>query len=230
MVRVPYLKEVALFDGLSCDETRKAGFTVIEKYFEAKQVVFSADQRAEYVYLIREGHIKLFRQTLGGRENIIAILGPGDVFGDFIFGEDSCHAMFAEAFEKVLLCILPRKKFLQMLQLEPTIALKIISNIGQRLTLTAYFIENLSTYNIKVRFGKLLLCLASEYGNVTATHVELSIRLTHQDMANMVATCRQTITELIGQFKEQGFVSYQGKQLLVHYSPLSAWLNSQPDS
>ena len=222
-----YIKGLPLFDGLTCDEAQKVGFAVIERYYQEKQMVFSDNEKVEYVYLIREGRVKLFRQTEDGRENIIAILGPGDVFGDFIFGEDSCHTMFAEAFGSASLCFLPHKKFMQMLMEYPGIALKIIRNIGKRLSQTAYFIENLSTYNIKVRFGKLLLYLASEHRDTAAANAVLEIKLTHQDMASMVATCRQTITELVGQFKQEGFVSYQGRQLVVHHSNLSAWLDSQ---
>ncbi len=226
----PFLKGLPLFEGLSCDEARKVGFTVVEKYFQTKQIVFSAEEPAEYVYLIREGHVKLYRLAIDGRENIIAILGPGDVFGDFVFGEDSCHSMFAEAFGKSFLCILPRRNFLRMLMEEPSIALKIISNIGKRLSQTAHFIENLSTYNIKIRFGKLLLCLASQYGDTSTEAVALGVPLTHQDIANMVATCRQTITELMNVFKQAGLVSYNGKKIIVHCAALSAWLDIQADA
>lgn len=132
MARVmePYLKKFPIFDGLSCDEARKLGHMITDKHFQAKGIIFSADEKAEYVYLIREGHVKLYRQTEDGRENIIAILGPGDVFGEFVFAEETCHSMFAEAFENSLLCILPRKNFLKLLLNEPAIALTIINNMA----------------------------------------------------------------------------------------------------
>lgn len=219
MARVmePYLKKFPIFDGLSCDEARKLGHMITDKHFQAKGIIFSADEKAEYVYLIREGHVKLYRQTEDGRENIIAILGPGDVFGEFVFAEETCHSMFAEAFENSLLCILPRKNFLKLLLNEPAIALTIINNIGKRLSQTAYFIENLSTYDLTLRLGKLLLLLAGEYGS-NADASKIKIRLTHQDIANMIATSRQTVTTLINQFKELGLIRYEGREIIVSRS------------
>ncbi len=222
----PYLKNFHIFEGLSCDEARKLGHMVIDKHFKAKVIIFSADEKAEYVYLIREGHVKLYRQTEDGRENIIAILGPGDVFGEFVFAEETCHSMFAEAFENSLLCILPRKNVLKLLLDEPAIALTIINNIGKRLSQTAYFIENLSTYDLTLRLGKLLLLLAGEYGSKTDAS-KIKIRLTHQDIANMIATSRQIVTTLINQFKELGFIRYEGRGIIVNCPLLSDFIEKK---
>jgi CRP-like cAMP-binding protein len=139
--------------------------------------------------------------------------------------------MFAEAFENSLLCILPRKNFLKLLLDEPAIALTIINNIGKRLSQTAYFIENLSTYDLTLRLGKLLLLLAGEYGS-NADASKIKIRLTHQDIANMIATSRQTVTTLINQFKELGLIRYEGREIIVSRHLLSGFIdkNQQPKS
>lgn len=226
MLKEPYLKNFQVFDGLDCDEARKLGHLVLDKPFPAKSLIFSAQEKAEYVYLVRMGRVKLYRQTEDGRENIIAILGPGDVFGEFVLAEDSCHSMYAEAFEPALLCILPRKNFLRMLLDEPAIALTIINNIGKRLAQTAYFIENLSTYDLTFRLGKLLFRLADEYGTGSDGMEKIGIRLTHQDMANMIATSRQTVTTLINQFKTRGLISYDGREIVVNRPLLSNFLGS----
>lgn len=225
MLDQPYLKNFPVFEGLSCDEARNLGQMVVDKSYQARSLIFSADEKAEYVYLIREGKVKLFRQTEDGRENIIAILGPGDVFGEFVFIEDSCHSVFAEAFETSLICILPRRNFIQLLLDEPTIALAIIHNIGKRLSHTAYFIENLSTYDLTLRLAKLLLRLAGEDSANAGDTVKIRMRLTHQDMANMIATSRQTVTSLLNQFKKTGAIRYEDREIVVSRSALAILLN-----
>lgn len=220
----PYIKGFPVFEGLNCDESRKLGYVVVEKAFHPKQLIFSAADVVEYVYLVREGRVKLYRQTEDGRENIIAILGAGDVFGEFIFGEETCHSVYAEAFDTALICILPHQKFMQMLLNEPSIAIKILTNVGRRLAQSAYFIEHLSTYNLKLRFAKLLLYLASTHARSQSDPAVLDIRLTHQDLAYMVATSRQTATELMNQFKKDGLASYEGRHIVVMRTALEAWV------
>ncbi len=220
----PYLKSLPVFDGLSCDESRKLGNVVIEKTFQPKQLIFSTLEAVEYVYLVQEGHVKLYRRTEDGRENIIAILGVGDVFGEFIFCEKNYHSVFAEAFDKAQICILPHQKFIQMLLNEPAIAVKILANVGKRLAQSAYFIENISTYNIKLRLAKLLIYLVHNHASNKSEPVVLDIRLTHQDLAYMVATCRQTVTELMNQFKKDGMVSCQGKHIGIMSTALETWI------
>ena len=220
----PYLKSLPVFEGLSCDESRKLGYVVIEKIFEPRQRIFSATDIVEYVYLVREGSVKLYRQTEDGRENIIAFLGVGDVFGEFIFGEKTSHSVYAEAFDRALVCILPHQKFVQMLLNDPVMAVKILANVGKRLAQSAYFIENLSTYNLKLRFAKLLLYLAYNHASSKTDPAVLDIRLTHQDLAYMGATCRQTVTELMNQFKKDGLASYQGKHIVIMRSALETWV------
>ena len=219
-----YLKDFQVFDGLDCDAARKLGHRIVDKEFTAGRLVFSADEKAEYIYLIRMGRIKLYRRTEDGRENTIAILGAGDVFGEFVLGASSCHSVYAQALETSLLCILPRRNFFQLLVDEPGIALTIINNIGKRLAFTAQSIEHLSTYDLGLRLAKLLLLLAEEHGQGTEPSVTLKIRLTHQDIANMAATSRQTITQLINQFKKLGLVRYDGKQIVVNRLELGLYL------
>lgn len=224
MALEPYLKNFQVFDGLDCDAARKLGHRIVDKEFPAGHLVFSAEEEAEYVYLIRVGRIKLFRRTEDGRENTVAMLGAGDVFGELVLGEHSCHSVCAEALEPSLLCILPRKNFFQLLVDEPAIALTIINNIGKRLALTAQSIEHLSTYDLDLRLGKLLLLLVEEHGQGTESMVTLKIRLTHQDIANMAATSRQTITQLMNQFKKLGILRYDGRKIVVNRPHLTQFL------
>jgi CRP/FNR family cyclic AMP-dependent transcriptional regulator len=224
MTLEPYLKDFQVFDGLDCDAARKLGHRIVDRQYPAGQLIFSADERAEYVYLIRLGRIKLFRQTEDGRENTVAILGPGDVFGEFVLGENSCHSVYAQALELSLLCILPRRNFFQLLVEEPAIALTIINNIGKRLAFAAQSIEHLSTYDLGLRLGKLLLLLADEHGQGSEHALTLKIRLTHQDIANMAATSRQTVTQLMNQFKQLGLLRYDRHQIVVNRPQLTQFL------
>lgn len=221
----PFLRSFPVFDGLDCNEAKRLGEAVIEKNFPPKSLVFHVNEKAEYIYLIRKGRIKLYRLTEDGRENIVSILGPGDVFGEFVISEESNYSLFAEAFEETLLCILPRQNFFKLLLKEPAIALTIINNIGKRLALAANSIENLSTFDSSHRLVKLLLQLASEVGEGNNDSVELKLHFTHQDIANMTAMSRQTVTTLINQFKQLSLIRYNGKHIVVYPSRLSKYLS-----
>ncbi|MBI3546919.1 MAG: Crp/Fnr family transcriptional regulator [Gammaproteobacteria bacterium] len=223
----PFLRDTNPFDGLECDAVRKLGEIVVEKRLEIGATIFSAKEKAEYVYLIREGRIKLFRITEDGRENVVALLGPGDIFGELTLGKDLTHSVFARVFEPAWLCILTRSGFFRLLAGDPQIALTIVSNIGRRLAAQACSIENLSTYDVDLRLGKLLLFLAAEFGSASAGKadaVELTVNLTHQDLANMIAMCRQTITSIINRFKQAELLRYNGKSLVLNLPRLKQYL------
>ena len=186
----PYIKEVDIFEGIECGELRKIVEVVIERQIEPGTTIFSAQEKADYVYMIRQGRVKLYRLTEDGREIVVAMLGPGDIFGEFVFGEQLTHSVFAQSFEHTWLCMLPRDGFFSLLANEPKIAVTIISNIGRRLAVQALSVETLSTFDVEERFCKLLLCLVDQFGDdmpgLPAEHKILTITLTHQDQANMV--------------------------------------------
>lgn len=224
-----FLKNTNPFEGLGCDAVRKLGEVVVEKRFDIGDLIFSANEKAEFVYFIREGRVKLYRMTEDGRENIVALLGPGDIFGEFVFGEDLTHSVFAQAFEPSWLCILSRSGLFRLLAADPKIAVTIVNNIGRRLSVQARSIENLSTYAVDLRLGKLLLSLAAEFGSSNPTKsdsdaVALTVNLTHQDLANMIAMCRQTVTSIVNRFKRNGLLAYRDKKLIVNVSHLKKYL------
>ncbi|MDA8066019.1 MAG: Crp/Fnr family transcriptional regulator [Thermaerobacter sp.] len=220
----PFVRNLPVFEGLSCEEASRLDRMVWERRFKARESIFSAGEQAEYVYLVREGWVKLFRVTEDGQESVTAILGPGDIFGEFILGENLCHSVFAEPLEAALLCILPRCNFFRLLTEDPKIALKIIDNIGRRLNRISDALENLRSYDLARRFARLLLLLAAEFGEGPEEAAFIGIRLTHQDLANMIGVCRQTVTGLLGRFRRLGLASGEGHHLTVNRRRLSAFL------
>lgn len=212
----PFVKNLPVFAGLSCDQARSLGSRVIEKRLPPRTLLFSADDRAEYIYLIREGTVKLYRLSGDGRESIVSVLGPGDVFGEFLLGENLSHSVFAETMEAAFLCILPRRNFFTLLTEEPAIALAVIGNIGQRLTAHQDAIESLSIDDARARTIKLLLSLGSELGGSDDHWRWLDVPLTHQDMANMVALSRQTVTTVLNRLKDEGLIRSEGRRLWIN--------------
>jgi len=221
----PFLRDLPVFSGLSCDQARELGSRVIEQRLPPRSVLFSEDEPAEYVYLLREGRVKLYRLSPQGREAIVAVLGPGDVFGEFLIGEDLCHSMFAETLEPAFVCILPHRNFIALLAEEPSIALAVIANIGRRLLSQADAIESLSIDDARARVVKLLLSLGGGVAGTDGAWCELGVRLTHQDMANMVALSRQTVTSILNGLKVDGAVRADGRRLWIDARALSVLLD-----
>jgi len=225
----PYIKKVDIFEGIECGGLRKIVEVVIERHIEPGVTIFSAQEEADYVYMIRQGRVKLYRLAGDGREIVVAMLGPGDIFGEFVFGERLTHSVFAQSFEYTWLCMLPRDGFFSLLANEPGIAATIISNIGRRLAIQALSVEALGTFDVEERFCKLLLCLVEQFGedmpDLPGEHKILTITLTHQEQANMVASCRQTITRILGELKGKGLVSYCGRRLIIDVPGIRDFLN-----
>ena len=220
----PYLKDFPIYDGLSCDQASRLDQAVVERTYAPRSLIFQASERADYIYLIRSGRVKLYCLTEDGREQTIAILCSGDVFGELLMGEGLTHSVFAEAFDEALVCILARENFFRLLLQEPLIALTIIHNIGVRLRLDADSIENLGTYDAAQRLGKVLLRLAAQFGEGPPDKTRLHVRFTHRDMADIAAMSRQTVTTQLGHFRRIGLVSRKGPYLVVNVRHLSDYI------
>jgi len=227
----PYLRQLDIFEGVGCDGLRAITEVVIERWLEPGTLVFSAREEADYVYMIRQGGVRLYRLDHDGREIVIALLGPGDIFGEFVFGEQLTHSVFAQTFKNTLLCLLPRDGFFSLLAREPGVAAAIVDNIGRRLAGQAMSVEMLGTLDVERRFCKLLLCLADRFGedlpDLAGGHRILTIVLTHEEQANMIASCRQTITRVLGELRRSGLVSFRGRQMVVDVPGIRDFLEGQ---
>ncbi len=186
--------------------------------------VFSAGSPGRNVYFLRGGRVKIFQPAASGREVILWFCLPGEVFGLAEVargGGRSVSALACEACE--LLCV-AEDRFKLFVMARPHIALLSMQVLSSRLRLLGEMHANLVSDDVDTRIAKLILRLAARHGVRHGSELRLTLPLTHQEIADMVGTRRQTVTSCLGDMKRSGVLAIDNHRLVIESEELLARL------
>ncbi|VAW82127.1 hypothetical protein MNBD_GAMMA12-106 [hydrothermal vent metagenome] len=190
------------------------------------QLIFSAGSPGEYVYILLEGRIKIYELTSDGKEVIHWFCFPGELFGLAEIVRGGRRTVAAQACSKVKLLKIKHSDFVNYMQKYPDVALRIIGLLSCRLRELGDVITNLVADDVTARVMKLLTRLGARYGSDEGKEVRLNICLTHQEMADMIGTTRQTVTTVLSSLKRKDLLRIENK---IIYIQNNDWINSIVD-
>ncbi len=208
-----FLRGIDIFEGLDCAQINSLGAIIHDKEFARGDLIAAPWADTPSLFMIRRGQVKLSLLSESGKEHVLALLNAGDIFGDLLETGDFGQKVFAYALEPALICSIGRDDFLGLLSREPLIALRVVGNLARRLAEAETQIATLALQTAPQRLAGLLLRLGEGHGEPEGDTVRLSLKLTHQDMANMTALSRQTVTGLLNEWEEEGAVRKEGRLL-----------------
>jgi CRP/FNR family transcriptional regulator, cyclic AMP receptor protein len=215
-----------LFQGVSPAEARKIATLCAEKWFLRGAIIFSEGDPADALYVLNRGLIKLICLSDKGRETILHILKPDEVFGELLLSEET-RPFTAMVIEDALVTILSRDAFLKILTEVPTVTLNFVRLISQRLANVERGLAEFSHTWSYHRLAKVLLRLGEQYGREVAAGTLLNVRLTHEDLANLIGTSRETVTTQLNRFARLGLLRRQARRLIVNKSGMLAFIQSE---
>jgi CRP-like cAMP-binding protein len=173
---------------------------------KAGETVFEEGSQALFVYLIETGHIKIFRISSFGTIVTVGIRKCGDVIGIAEALSESNRRCFAKTIEVSELWRMNANTFKDLLNFHPYLALKIAATMSVRLREAESTILNLMTLEVDRRLARLLLSLAEKGTSIGEKGLRLNVKLTQDEMATMIGTCRQTVTTTLQKFKDQKLI------------------------
>ena len=208
--------KVPIFTNLSTEELIKIIKMTGDKSFSKGDSVFFEGMKANTLYIINKGKIKIFKYTKDGKEQILNILSEGDFFGELNLLKKSKEYHFnAEAIQSTKLCTLTKSKMKNIILDNPKISLKMMEVLGERLEKLETLAQNLATNDIEVRVAYLLLELKDEYGYQVKQGIEMKIPLTREEMSNYTGVARETISRKLAAFAEQGIIKLVGNSKII---------------
>lgn len=151
---------------------------------ERHDQVFQIGEPTVHVYVVLEGRVKIYRSRRVGRQVTLAILKPGDVFGEDALKADGVHEQGVEALETTTIGALAAGEFRAFLEQKPILALRVLQNLGQQKRLLERKIADLVLNDVPTRLAEVLLGLAEDYGEACTHGLELELRITQQDLAD----------------------------------------------
>jgi len=209
-----YIKNCDLFEQLE-----PAHFSALErdsrlrKFAKGSPVYLPADA-SDSVFLLAEGRIKLISITPDGKQAILAFIEPGELFGEMALFGAAGREEYAEAMAASVVVMLPTESLDRVMQDSPSAALRVTKLVGLRRQRVERRLRSLLFRSNRDRLVHFLLELCETYGKPTADGLHLAIPLSHQDIANVIGTTRETVTHLLGELQLNGVLKV-GRQKLV---------------
>lgn len=215
-----------LLEGLSAAEQTEVGRRCAERTYRQRQVIFSVGDSPDAIYLLREGRVKLRLLTSEGQESILQIFRPGDVFGEILLAVPE-RAFEAVALDPVRVAILSRSQLLGLLQSVPLFGMNFIRLLSARLAEVQQDLAAFGHAAASRRLARTLLRLAAQEGERTPDGwIRLARPVTHETLANLIGTSRETVSAQMRQFARASLLTYSGRNLLLRAERLRAFLDS----
>lgn len=215
------LKQSLIFSGLNQTELNELAGLTIEYSFAAGNFIFWEGDAPQRFYLVREGRVRILKQSSSGKEFTIAFFGPGEMFGGVAAFEDKPYPASAQAVTKTRVLGIRREEFLAFLTNRPAVALKIINVLGERLREAHERLRDLAAEKAEQRLAKILLMLSSKIGP--------SLPFTRQEIADMAGTTTETAIRVLSRLKDGGIIrSARGKIVILNETKLKLLSEGPP--
>ena len=207
------LRAIPMFSGVSAEALESIASLLIERSFPKHKTIVEEGAPGDYMYIIVEGRVKVTKLSGDGREKILELLEVGDFFGEMSLFDDAPRSASVKGLSQVRILALARNDFLRLLARNPDLALSVIQELTRRLRQVDEQASSLSFQRVKERTMGLLVRLAREEPGREGRH--RTPVLTHQQIADMIGTSRETVTRAIKGLKEEGWLEQDGKHYLV---------------
>jgi CRP/FNR family transcriptional regulator len=225
-VLVAFLTATGLFEAISEEDARKVARLCSERAYPRGATIYSEGDPSDAVYILKAGLVKIVSFSEKGAETILYILKPDEIFGALLLAEET-RPFTALALEDAVVTIIPRERLLELLGLVPTVALNFIKLLSQRVKKLGKELAEFSHSWSYHRLAKVLLELSEKYGEEVSTGILITLRLTHEDLANLIGTTRETVTTQINRFERMGLLSREDRHFIVNRSRLTEFIHSE---
>lgn len=228
MEMVKYLSRMDLFNGLSEEELVQLNHVTPLETRNKGTVVASPHKEPKVLYIVKSGKVRLYKLTEEGKELTLDILGEGHLFGEMT-SFHSGAAMFAVTMEDSVICEMEGWQFRKIISEKPDLALKYIELVTARLKEVEELLGYMAYGSVRQRLLFLFRKLAAKFPSGTQRMqdwIPLEIELTHQELASMAGSIRETVTPIISQLVSEGVLRKEGarKPYSIHRGRLEAAL------
>ncbi len=216
------LRKIELFSSLTSEELRRVREKVTIRKFRKNEVILHEEHTSEYMYIILDGEAKVIQVTGEGKGIIVTLHRTGDFFGELSLIDGKTAPATVKATRDTVTAIISKKDFYGLLYTQHKVLENLLNSLSSRLRESWKKIQLLNFNDAAQRIKMLFLMLAETYGKETPRGVLLSIKLIHQDIADMTGLTRETVTRVLDRLQKSGEIKILENKLIQ--------LNSEFDS
>ncbi|UFJ39547.1 Crp/Fnr family transcriptional regulator [Brevibacillus humidisoli] len=215
MDKIKYLSRINLFKDLDLEQLESLAPVTPANTVTRKTIVASPHMPQKRLFFVKSGMVRLYRISKGGKELTVDILGDGHLFGEVGSFTTGSENLYAETIVDSIICTIDKNQFETIITAKPELGLRLIELVSLRLKEIEEMLELMAYGSVRKRLLYLLHKLCQKFGNEQAIHdekesregwVQLEIKLTHQELASMAGSIRETVTEQLKDFVAEGMI------------------------
>jgi len=209
------LRQAPLFSALDDEAASALGASMDETRLRRGDVLFREGDSGDKLYIVTEGKVKLGRTSADGRENLLAILGPGQMFGELSLFDPGPRSATVTAVTDTVFASLSHEDLLRWLDGRPVVARGLLAQIAGRLRKANDVNADLVFSDVPGRVAKALLDLADRFGRTADDGVHVHHDLTQEELAQLVGASRETVNKALADFAARGFLRLEGRAVVI---------------
>ena len=198
-------------EGFGLDDFERAGLRVVERRFEPKDTIFTPGDPDDQLYFLLSGAVRLYKIYGDYKEATTALLKDSGVFGKLNLVEGRWQDVFAEAVTEARVASVQKAALERVMKSDPEFALRLFSSLSERLRQSDEVIESLLHREVSTRLATLLVNLGDRFGEDDL----IDVRLTHQDLANMIASTREAVSKVMSELQRDGVIETRNRRIAI---------------
>ena len=210
-----YLRKIPFFESLTQAQMVDLVADIEIREIRRRQIIYLPGDPGDRVFFINGGRVKCSKVSRDGKELTLAYRGAGQVFGELCVFEGKPREEMAEAMKNAIITELPVDIFRALLLDDAKLAFKFAGIVGGRRREMETKLEHLVFRDVQAKLAALLLELGGEYGVEHEDGLQIGLKITHQEMANLIGSTRETISLTLAQFKKKGLLDMRGRSVVL---------------
>ncbi|MBM3669491.1 MAG: Crp/Fnr family transcriptional regulator [Actinobacteria bacterium] len=204
-----------LFAALDDEGARALRETLVEKHVLKGQTLFEEGEPGDRLYVILDGKVKLGHSSPDGRESLMAVLGPGEMFGELSLFDPGKRAATATALTDASVLELSNEQLMPWLAGRPEVAAALLQALARRIRRTNEAMADLVFSDVPGRVAKALMDLGEKFGTVTPEGLLVTHDMTQEEIAQLVGASRETVNKALADFTQRGWVRLESRQVVI---------------
>jgi CRP/FNR family transcriptional regulator, cyclic AMP receptor protein len=209
------LARAGIFQGVSPDAVAALIRQLEPVTFRRGEVVFAEGEPGDTLYIITAGKVKIGRKSPDGRDSLITLMGPSDMFGELAIFDPGPRTSTVTALTELKTVVMSRSVLRSWIADRPEIAEQLLRVLARRLRRTNDNLSDLIFTDVPGRVAKQLLYLAQRFGSRDGSALRVDHELTQEEIAQLVGSSRETVNKALSDFAQRGWIRVQGRTILI---------------
>ncbi len=210
-----YLKKIPLLADLGAEVLARLAERVEQREVRRREVIYLPGDPGQSLFFVNGGRVKISKVTRDGKALTLDYCGPSEIFGETCLVDGGAREEMAEAMENSMITELERTDFEKLLQVHASLGFQMTRLLARRRRDVENKLETLVFRDVTSKLAELLLQLGEEYGVDDARGTLVALKITHQELANLIGSTRETVSLTLSQFKRKKYICTEGRKVII---------------